>query len=283
METTALSAPSNSSSLDSSTWRRDGVVRVRGIIEEHWLELLREAAYEIRDEVADAPDEKDPSGFLTQLDLWTRNDKIARFMRESRLPEVAARVMESDEIRLYHDILILKEQGCEEPTPWHQDSPSWEAVGRQLCGMWFCLDPVGEETGSLRLVRGSHEGPLYSHPRELSGASLDLPGKGGPLPAVDADPQRFPVPCYELEAGDVVLFHPSVLHSARGAARDGARISYSFRMMGDDVRFRPCPSSGHACAAELGFEPGDKLIADRFPLLWRHGCRPHDPLPVPPA
>jgi ectoine hydroxylase-related dioxygenase (phytanoyl-CoA dioxygenase family) len=159
-------------------WRRDGVVRIRGIIETRWLELLREAAHEIRDEAAHrqengvAPNENESSGFLTQLDLWVRNDKIARFMRESRLPEVAARVMESEEIRLYHDILIMKEQGCEEPTPWHQDSLSWEAVGRQLCGMWFSLDPVSEETGSLRLVRGSHEGPHYSHPKELSGAAL---------------------------------------------------------------------------------------------------------------
>jgi ectoine hydroxylase-related dioxygenase (phytanoyl-CoA dioxygenase family) len=256
------------------------VVRIRGIIETRWLELLREAAYEIRDEVAHrqenggAPNENGSSGFLTQLDLWVRNDKIARFMRESRLPEVAARVMESEEIRLYHDILIMKEQGCEEPTPWHQDSLSWEAVGRQLCGMWFSLDPVSEETGSLRFVRGSHEGPHYSHPKELSGASMDLAGEGGPLPDVDADPGRYPVVCYALEPGDVVLFHPTMLHSARGSARDAARISYSFRMMGDDVRWRPCPSSGHACGEELGFEAGDKLIADRFPLLWQQGSRP---------
>lgn len=269
-----MHAANKARSPKSLAWRRDGVVAIRGVIEKHWLELLREAAYEIRDEAARrqgsrvAYGEKGQGGFLTQLDLWSSSDKVARFMRESRISEVAARVMESHEVRLYHDILIFKEASCEAPTPWHQDSPSWEAVGDQLCGLWFSLDPVNEEAGSLRLVRGSHRGPLYSHPRELSGASMDLEGEGGPIPDVDADPERFPVQSYELEAGDVILFHPSMLHSSLGSRRDEARISYAFRMMGDDVRFVPCPGSGHACGEELGFRPGDRLIADRFPLLW---------------
>ena len=92
-----MPAASTACSPESLARRRDGVVPVRGVIERDWLELLRDAAYEIRDEVARsqgkqaAPDEESPSGFLTQLDLWIRNPKIARFMRESRLPEVAAR------------------------------------------------------------------------------------------------------------------------------------------------------------------------------------------------
>ncbi len=252
-----------SSAEAQERWRRDGVVPLRGLIEHDWLELLREAAYEIRGE--------SPGDFLTELDLWSRNDKIDRFMRESHLPEAAAGVMASEEIRLYHDILIMKAKSCEDPTPWHQDAPSWEAVGSQLCGIWFCLDAVREVTGSLRLVRGSHKGPHYSHPMALSGASMDLEEEGGPLPDVDADPERYPVVCYELNPGDAVLFHPAMLHSTRGGECDEARISYSFRMMGDDVRWRPCPASGHACGEELGFEPGDKLIADRFPLLWKKG------------
>ena len=85
----------------------------------------------------------------------------------------------------------------------------------------------------VRLVRGSHKGPHYSHPMALSGASMDLEEEGGPLPDVDADPGRYPVVCYELNPGDAVLFHPAMLHSTRGGECDEARISYSFRMMGD--------------------------------------------------
>ncbi len=272
-----MAARSASPTPESLAWRRDGVVPLRGLIERDWLDLLREAAWEIRDEVACrepdkmTADEEIASDFFTRLDLWMMNEKVARFMCESRLAEVAANVMESEEIRLYHDILIMKDQIVEQPTPWHQDEPSWEAVGNQLCGIWFSLDPVTEETASLRFVRGSHKGPRYSHPKVLCGAKTDLDREGGPLPDVDADPERYPVLSYDLEAGDAVLFHPSMLHSSLGCKREGPRISYALRMMGDDVRWMPCPSSIHACGEELGFEPGDRLIADRFPLLWQHG------------
>ena len=106
-------------------------------------------------------------------------------------PEVYSNPVQHVRIKIPESVAPRDEHGdvVFGATPWHQDAPSWEAVGSQLCGIWFCLDTVREVTGSLRLVRGSHKGPHYSHPMALSGASMDLEEEGGPLPDVDADPE----------------------------------------------------------------------------------------------
>lgn len=244
-------------------FREDGVVVLRGVIEQKWLVELCEAEKELRKQFS-----SDNEEFLTLLDLWQKNDRIDNFVRNSGIAEVAAQVLCSKEIRLYHDIVISKKQINDIPTPWHQDAATWEAVGNQLCGIWFSLDSVKESSGALRLVKGSHRGPIYSHPAQLTGGKDFIADNDKAIPDIEANPELHPVICHDLEPGDALVFHPGMLHSALGGKGTAKRVSYAFRFLGDDVRWQPCSTSIHSSGEAMKFKPGDKFRGGLFLLLW---------------
>ena len=75
-----------------------------------------------------------------------------KVIRESDAAAVAADLMSSQTVQLFHDHVLVKEPGTAKPTPWHQDALFcwWAADGQFLVS----VDPVDDAT--LRCVAGSH-------------------------------------------------------------------------------------------------------------------------------
>jgi ectoine hydroxylase-related dioxygenase (phytanoyl-CoA dioxygenase family) len=69
-------------------------------------------------------------------------------IRKSAAAEVAARLMGSERVQMFHDHVLVKEPGTSKPTPWHQDGPYYFVEGTQTVSFWSPLDPVKE--ASLR-------------------------------------------------------------------------------------------------------------------------------------
>ena len=137
---------------------------------------------------------------------------------------------------------------------------------------WFCLDPVTPFTGALRFALGTHLGPMYRPvaPPERT-ADLDADTRffsGGPLPNVDADPERFAISSFVVAPGDVVFFHPRVLHAALGSAPTFPRRTFSVRFLGDDVRWLPKQSVFHDWLKTIPLREGDVVSGERFPMVW---------------
>ena len=173
--------------------------------------------------------------------------------------------------------MIYKSPGAEQPTPWHQDEPQWPLTGWQMISGWFCLEPVTPVTGSLRFAVGSHRGPLYrpSVPPERSADLAQDEGffEGGALPDVAADPTRFLVRTFTVQPGDVIFFHPRVLHAAQGSAPEHPRRTFSVRFLGDDVRWQPKKSVFHNWLKLIPLAQGDVISGERFPMLWQDAAR----------
>jgi len=100
------------------------------------------------------------------------------------------------------------------------------------------------------VVRGSHHGTLYDgmvfdadgSARPLWGEAGDLP----PLPDIEkeraADPKAWDVVSYEMEPGDVMLFHLGCLHGGAPVNEHfSARRTLSLRFYGDNVRWGELP------------------------------------------
>lgn len=119
---------------------RDGAVCIRGLFEKAQLEALAEGIEENlkhpspRAKVASQPD--DPGWFFEDFCNWQDVPAYRRFIFESGLGEVAARLMQSQQVRLYHDHLLVKEPGTRQRTPWHQDQPYYNVEGRQNVSMF---------------------------------------------------------------------------------------------------------------------------------------------------
>ncbi len=251
---------------------RDGAVCLRGVIPPDLIEVLRQgidaniAAPSPRAKLASRLDE--PGRFVEDFCNWGQNDDYRRVIFESRLAEIAAELMASRAVRLYHDHMLTKEAGTAAPTPWHQDQPYYNVEGRQNCSFWIPVDPVSEAS-SLKFVAGSHLGP-WLMPRTFMDAQAKWFPEGSlaDLPDIEADRAAFPIIGWPLEPGDVVAFHMLTLHSAAGA--DRMRRVFSVRFLGDDAVHAPraWTTSPPFPGLDAVLPAGAAMDHPLFPLVW---------------
>lgn len=209
--------------------------------------------------------------FVEDFRSWDRIPALERFIRESPAAAIAGELMGATTVRLFHDHVLVKEPGTQQPTPWHQDLPYYNVAGDQNISLWLPVDPV-PLASTLRLVAGSHRGPWYLPRTFLDGEAKWFPdGTLAELPDLEADPERFPILAWALEPGDAVCFHMLMLHGAGGTPADGPRRRVlSVRFLGDDMVHarRPWATSPPFPGLEDELADGAPLDHPLFPVLW---------------
>lgn len=214
--------------------------------------------------------------FFEDFCRWQAVSSLGAIAQSPKIARLAASLLGSKTVRLYHDHLLLKAAGNTTRTPWHQDQPYYNVEGRQNLSAWIALDHV-EARSSLRLVIGSHHGAWYL-PRTFrdnvakwfpEGSLEEMPDidslSSSTLPPESAEPMS--VVAYELEAGDAVLFHGLTIHGSEGT--DKLRRALSLRYLGDDITFKPRPwvTSPPFAGLEDELEEGSPLDSALFPLV----------------
>jgi ectoine hydroxylase-related dioxygenase (phytanoyl-CoA dioxygenase family) len=256
----------------AETFLRDGAVCVRGAFSAAEVALVERgiernlADPSPRALVASRPD--DPGRFFEDFCNWDRIPEYEEFVRTSSAAEIAAGLMGSKRVRLFHDHVLVKEPGTRQPTPWHQDQPYYNVEGSQTCSMWMPVDPV-DRASTLEFVAGSHLGPWLMPRTFMDNEAKWFPeGSLRELPDIEADRGAFEILAWELEPGDAVFFHMLTLHAAGGAGQ--RRRAFSVRFLGDDVthaprRWKTSPEFP-GLAEEL--PPGAPVDHPLFPVLW---------------
>jgi ectoine hydroxylase-related dioxygenase (phytanoyl-CoA dioxygenase family) len=145
-------------------------------------------------------------------------------------------------------------------TPWHQDLPYLPVEGDDLCVMWTNLDPVAKEM-SLEFVLGSHRGPLFNpsafNPDDVSAALFNkdvLP----PLPDIEAARDQWPIVSWATQPGDVVVFHPAMLHGGAPTRAGQPRRTLSLRFFGEHTFCAERPHGGLADVEGLKHDDGGR-------------------------
>jgi ectoine hydroxylase-related dioxygenase (phytanoyl-CoA dioxygenase family) len=254
-------------------FRRDGAVCVRGAFSPDEVALLARGIDRNLDEpsdralVASRPD--DPGRFFEDFCNWQRIGEYEAFVRESPAAQIAGELMESHEVRLFHDHVLVKEPATRQPTPWHQDQPYYNVDGRQVCSLWMPCDPVDRES-TVEFVAGSHLGPWLMPRTFMDDEAKWFPeGTLEELPDIEGDRAAFEILAWELEPGDAVYFHMLTLHAAGGASR--RRRAFSVRFLGDDATHAPRPWKTSPDFPGLADElpAGAPMEHPLFPVLWR--------------
>ncbi len=198
---------------------------------------------------------------------WQRIPEFADVIRNGPAAAVAADLMQSKQVQLFHDHVLVKEPGTSKPTPWHQDGPYYFVEGRQTVSFWSPLDPVRE--ASLRCVAGSH---LWDKPvlptRWLSEENF-YPDEDTYMPVPDPDAEGMTVLEWPMEPGDAVAFNYGVLHGARGNTTDSRRRAFSLRLLGDDALYVERPGKTSPPFPGHDMTPGQRLREDWFPVLYQ--------------
>ena len=224
-------------------FHRDGAVCIRQIFTQEEVALLREGidrnlqAPSPRAKVASRPD--DPGWFFEDFCNWKDNEAYRQFIFQSAAPAVAAALLGSETIRLYHDHLLVKEPNTRQRTPWHQDQPYYNITGRDNVSMWIPVDPVSQES-RLEFVAGSHLGPWLMPRTFMDNQAKWFPeGSLADLPDIEADRGAYPIIGWALDPGDMVCFNMLTLHASGGVSGQTRRRAFSIRFIGDDVRHAP--------------------------------------------
>jgi ectoine hydroxylase-related dioxygenase (phytanoyl-CoA dioxygenase family) len=254
-------------------YQRDGVVLIKGLFAD-WVDVIRAGIERNMAEPGPYAAENNRPGdtgrFFDDYCNWERIPEFVRVVRESAAAQVAAALMGSQSVQMFHDHVLVKEPGTSRATPWHQDGPYYFVEGRQVVSFWSPMDAVRE--ASLRCVAGSHLWPREVMPTRWMTETSFYPDPEKYMPVPDPDAEGMRVLEWEMEPGDAVAFHYRTLHGARGNAAGARRRAFSLRLVGDDARYVERPGRTSPPYPGHGMVAGQRLREDWFPVL--HGTVP---------
>jgi ectoine hydroxylase-related dioxygenase (phytanoyl-CoA dioxygenase family) len=260
-------------------YEADGVVCIRGQFDQDWVNLMRDACVGTMNnpkaKSREVDDADDPGYYFVSSHMARQDEIFHRFVIESPAAEIAARVMQLDEVRFFYDQLFIKDPGTRAPTPWHNDQPFWNFAGANIASVWLALTPVSAATSGLVYVAGSHRwNKLYrAITPDYDEAFLDESLELCPQFHDEFDNPAYRFLSWDMEPGDVLVHHPMVVHgSGRNDSTDQRRVALSCRYFGGDAiwterktGFR-VPGANRSPYIVFGQPPRDDTV---FPIAWQ--------------
>ena len=93
--------------------------------------------------------------FLQIFNLWREDETIKEFVFSKRLGKIAADLMQTEGVRMYHDQALYKEGGGG-ITPWHADQYYCPLSSDKTVTAWIPLQAIPLNMGPLEFSAGSH-------------------------------------------------------------------------------------------------------------------------------
>lgn len=238
-------------------FQRNGHILLRGVASPAevaaYRPIIGEAVARFKKETRPL-EERDTYGkaFLQIVNLWLKDEGVRRFVFSRRFAGIAARLLQVDSVRLYHDQALYKEARGGH-TPWHQDQYYWPLDTGKATGsitMWMPLVDASVEMGTMTFASGSHRDG-YLGKLEISDES-------------EAHFQRYVqerdlslASAGSMAAGDVTFHAGWTLHSAPPNTTSTLREAMTIIYYADGIRILT-PDNPHRQADMEAFFPGQK-------------------------
>lgn len=226
------------------SYRREGVVCLRGVIDAQCLEQARRGIAESLDRPGPFFRDQTPEGSPARyvFDYWNwRNIEALRWLATaSPLGGMVASLLGARQLYMLMDNWFMREAGATNGAPWHHDEPYFDFHGGRKCVLWFPLEPASRDEG-LTFLGGSHRwGRLYMpqnfrEHRPFDGDMRDYHETGD----FEVYADRFL--SWDVEPGDCLIFDFRTLHRATNQTDPLPRTIHrmSLRYGDQDVVFRP--------------------------------------------
>jgi len=124
----------------------------------------------------------------------------------------------------HHNSIMTKMPHSSTATSWHQDFRYWNFENDNLLSVWLALDSEHDRNGVLEFIPGSHK-------MDFDTVQFDEKKYFSETNEINKEIIATKV-CYELEKGDVVLFHCKMLHRANKNVTDDPKISFVYTVKG---------------------------------------------------
>jgi len=203
---------------------------------------------------------------------WWINKTIRSVSTSSSIGHVAAQLLGTDEIRLWHDQAIWKPgtttQGLdpnEGNIGWHQDYGFWQISNSpEMITAWVALQDTDLNNGAMRTITGSHKWGLL--PDSATFFDKDM----------EKLKERFTIygnwrdePCV-MKAGQVAFHHALTLHGSGPNLTEVPRMAIAVHMMSKNCAYQS-GKGWHHNLRDMGpdVKDGDLFVGPAFPVLYK--------------
>ena len=262
------------SATDIATFRKDGVTVLRGVLTPDWVARLAQG-------VAENMEHPGPYGknhaegtapYFGDYCNFPRISVFRDVAESGPLGAVAAALMGTRKVQLFHEHVLVKEAGSGAPTPWHQDQPYYALDGNDTVSLWVPLDPVLAQVCPKFLAGSQADGKLYVPKRFKTNQAMEGDtSQYTPFDGVDEEAEAARLRFWALAPGDAVAFNFKTLHNAPPNTSANRRRAISFRFFGDDARYAERSHAVSPPYPQMGLKAqhGDPMPENWFPVVWR--------------
>jgi len=165
--------------------------------------------------------------------VYDRDIVFRRWMESSLLCNYFRAILDDKPILVtaHHNSIMTKLPKTSTQTKWHQDIRYWSYNNSNLFSIWLALGEENSQNGVLEFIPGSHK---MSFSKEQFDDRLYF--------REDLEQNRKLISkkvSFNLEAGDVILFHSLLLHRANKNSTNSPKISFVYTVKGEKTKALP--------------------------------------------
>jgi ectoine hydroxylase-related dioxygenase (phytanoyl-CoA dioxygenase family) len=279
-ETDPLDAPYVLGDAQIAAFKRDGFICLEAVLDRVLLHrhgvAITAATIALNTETRPIEARETYSkAFLQVMNLWRADAAARALVFSQRLARIAAELLGTDGVRLYHDQALYKEPGGG-ITPTHADQYYWPMASDRCVTAWIPLQAVSADMGPLAFYAGSHT--------EAFGRDLPISDDSERRIREQMQARGFPISEAPFALGDVSFhrgwtFHragPNVSQHPRSVMTviymDAAmRLAHPSNASQEHDRHQWCP----------GIEVGGVIASPINPVLWPRDARGGTPPATP--
>jgi phytanoyl-CoA hydroxylase len=156
-----------------------------------------------------------------------------RLVADSRLLDLVEIVIGPD-IALFASHYICKPGGDGLPVLWHQDGSYWPLEPMDVVSGWLAVDDSTVENGCMRVIPGSHKGPMLAHHDAETVAVLNKE-----IRQAEVDESR--AVDVVIPSGGISLHHPLLVHGSNPNHSSKRRCGLTIRYIPTTTRITRQP------------------------------------------
>jgi len=245
-------------------FKRDGYIKLKGVLSASALALLRE---EMTASLVAELGEEPGLDFRSAEMMWLENELFRQFVLSPRIAEIAAGLMQVPSVRLYHDNALAKEPGCGR-TPWHYDRDHFPIATPNICTAWIPLQAIPRSMGPLAFAVGMD---AYRHLENLPFSKFDTSYDRAVAESlaehgIETDDGAF-------ELGEISFHHVYSFHTAGPNLTTDSRMVLATTYFEDGARVVDAPTmiSGDWRKFMPGVEAGQLIASPYNPVCFPPG------------
>ncbi|MFC2074593.1 phytanoyl-CoA dioxygenase family protein [Campylobacterota bacterium] len=220
------------------SFHKDGFLLIKGFAEPTLCDAIRTKALKHLEQAIEPIESEEeyqrigvPSQTIRRLrQVYDREEVFASWMTNKEIKPILVQLLGEEPILLlaHHNSIMTKLPHKSSITSWHQDIRYWHYENDNLLSVWLSLGDEFLENGLLEFIPGSHKMTFTPDQFDERSSFRDDLQKNR-----DIISKRVH---YNLEKGDIVLFHAKTLHYAHQNETDKAKISFVYSLRGASNR-----------------------------------------------